>query len=1460
MRMRVLLVVPKNNYPAPQPQIDVLGQGLPYLAGALKRAGHQVFAVNINHQWCQPSARGILRDALQEAVLEYQPQLIGLGGLSADYSFVRDALDLARQAAPHTPIVCGGGLITYDADFVFNLLRPDFALAGDAEESLVALTSQLECGGDVNLIPNLLYWKNGLLQKTRVEFSKTSLDDLAWPDYEPFDFETYLTGLNQADHFFAHTQPKCRLLPISLGRSCPFKCTFCCHAAGPQYRPRSIDSAVAEIRHFYEQYHFNLLFIYDELFALKPERLQDFCSKIRDLRQREGIQFDWTCALRVNNVEASILREMKAAGCIFIGYGLESASPRVLHSMKKGTTPEQIRRAIRLTSDAGIGVQGSFIFGDIAETAETIKETMLFFDQSCRESIVSLGYLTPYPGSEIFDYCVQHKLIQDKKAYYEQTGCVGKYRLNMTQMPAADFFKRLDRLANLTAPGVRECPGLKSAQAVAARPLGVFPFDVSAGAPAADQRIVYEIQAVCPLCLSNVQYQLPVTPEALTGPATVKVYCSQCHRRFIIGIPLAQKTTAQPKPRLRDSLELRRYAHCLAKGQPYFGTHMGALQGQPIRHAYMDLLVQRECGSRTHRPLHLLEIGSWAGGSAITWANALKRHHPESGLVFCVDPWKTYFAARGISQLIGSQARHYSEMEQALARDEIFGLFLHNIRSAKVEDLIVTVRGSSEQVLTAFAPRRFDLIFVDGNHSYASVLADLRLAADLLVEGAILCGDDLELQASEIELSRARQMAEVDFVLDVATQEYYHPGVTLAVGEFFGCPVSCQEGFWYMRKTSEGWAPIDLPTLSADCIPLPKHFEVQEDFAFQPKLVKQSCHGYNIVHYGERFIAVHLSLGPLDITSFTEETLDQLQETRKCVIRESLQEVVDSLGGQVSAGVPRLVKENFHGFNCVEFGDKVYALALTLGPIDLPCVTSETLQSWRASGQVVVASSLSELLQELDGGNGKLVSPDRSGETYRNYNLVEHQSLSYAIPAKIGRVNLAHPAERNLPEILSSRRRSDLKPAIDGALQPHAPRLQARLCERDYAGFNLYALDGIFVAHKVSKGELDLDRVRLRKQDGVLAAETLEKLKRRVATSQGGFPPLGNQRALVVAAENAQQTKEILQRFGCGNATVLAAAPQQAPEDWPSVLGHPSAPDVAARLRSGRYELVIVPYQARLGTVAWESLLAPFCRRLLAVFPEGEPRLYEGDHFNRVLYNMAYLRSMYSKVPPVAGQQVLEIGCSDGLPCDLVAREHPEAVVGVDMLETVGLFYQNSRTTFHKLDAASLPFADDSFHLVYSIATFEHISDPLLALREMKRVLRRGGYGYVQAAPLYYSPFGHHMFGYFDDYPWIHVRLSKTEIAEYARTHGVAERIEADRGCTTEQYIEAMINLRHVNGKLPNEYGIQVFAKDPEVEILNYAPSYEGKHLLNEQILAETKPVRPEDLVAHGFELVFRVK
>lgn len=286
-----------------------------------------------------------------------------------------------------------------------------------------------------------------------------------------------------------------------------------------------------------------------------------------------------------------------------------------------------------------------------------------------------------------------------------------------------------------------------------------------------------------------------------------------------------------------DRLDLAYYQFCCQHGRPYFGRVMSAAQGLPLRHVVMQELIRIEADRLQSGRFHILEVGSWAGGSAITWAEAIKRHQRGNGFIICVDPWEPYFDLTK-----RPNAPVYREMFEALATDTIYDLFLHNVKAAGHDDIVMPIRGNSTAILPTLPRGYFDLVFIDGDHSYAAVSADLKAATGLIKDGGILCGDDLELQLPEIDLQYARTQMESDYVRDPRSGREYHPGVTLAVGELIGS-VSSVVGCWAVRRRGDKFERIDMSVMSAVPDRIPAHLARQEpkiDPVFQAWLARRN--------------------------------------------------------------------------------------------------------------------------------------------------------------------------------------------------------------------------------------------------------------------------------------------------------------------------------------------------------------------------------------------------------------------------------------------------------------------------------------------------------------------------------------------------------------------------------------------------------------------------------------------
>ncbi|MEX1335044.1 MAG: methyltransferase domain-containing protein [Candidatus Limnocylindrales bacterium] len=99
------------------------------------------------------------------------------------------------------------------------------------------------------------------------------------------------------------------------------------------------------------------------------------------------------------------------------------------------------------------------------------------------------------------------------------------------------------------------------------------------------------------------------------------------------------------------------------------------------------------------------------------------------------------------------------------------------------------------------------------------------------------------------------------------------------------------------------------------------------------------------------------------------------------------------------------------------------------------------------------------------------------------------------------------------------------------------------------------------------------------------------------------------------------------------------------------------------------------------------------------------------------------------------GQRLLDVGCGPGtITLDLAARVSPAEVVALDRepavlaeVERLAAERGAANVTTTSGDVYALAFADDSFDVVHAHQVLQHLSDPVAALAEMRRVTREGG-------------------------------------------------------------------------------------------------------------------------------------
>jgi len=224
----------------------------------------------------------------------------------------------------------------------------------------------------------------------------------------------------------------------------------------------------------------------------------------------------------------------------------------------------------------------------------------------------------------------------------------------------------------------------------------------------------------------------------------------------------------------------------------------------------MAALIKYYCQHISGGPLSVLEIGSWVGASAITWGNSIKNFSTNGGLVCCIDQWSSLGLPSEIVSSTGTAMRETCE------KYDIFNIFQQNISAENLNDIIFPLKGKSTDILPKLSNHSFDIVYIDGGHQAEPVMLDIFLSQGKVKDGGILCGDDLEKQAHEVDQEEMYfgASASIDYLKDSASGVGYHPGVTLGVSNIFDS-VGAKDGFWFMQKVSEKWLKFDFPGASA---------------------------------------------------------------------------------------------------------------------------------------------------------------------------------------------------------------------------------------------------------------------------------------------------------------------------------------------------------------------------------------------------------------------------------------------------------------------------------------------------------------------------------------------------------------------------------------------------------------------------------------------------------------------
>ena len=384
--------------------------GLPYINGAMRSAGFDVEAVNLQYAGDAPL------DVLKDTIINKSIDVVMCGGISVEYPLIKAVFDAAKEVRPDIITVGGGGGFSSEPILFSEMTGADYAVIGEGEITDCELAYALDTGQETDHIKGLVIKKETGYIFTGPREQIQNLDEIPFPSYEGLQMDRYLDEQSVEGwyHTFAGFTDNPRIMPIMMSRSCPFMCTFCYHPIGRGYRTRGMDSFFEELDKYIEEYNINAIALIDECFSIKPERVEEFCRRIKPYN------INWACQMRVETYSEVLIKQMVDAGCVSATFGLESVSQANLDNMNKKATVTQMREALEVAYRNRGGTLSNILFGAETETEETIRETIEWVKENEKYAIGDFVMIGAYPGSGYYERALRRGIIKDKREFIEK--------------------------------------------------------------------------------------------------------------------------------------------------------------------------------------------------------------------------------------------------------------------------------------------------------------------------------------------------------------------------------------------------------------------------------------------------------------------------------------------------------------------------------------------------------------------------------------------------------------------------------------------------------------------------------------------------------------------------------------------------------------------------------------------------------------------------------------------------------------------------------------------------------------------------------------------------------------------------------------------------------------------------------------------------------------------------------
>lgn len=392
---RVLLVVPPEIY-FKQEKDSTAPLHLIQLAAVLRDEGFTVRIVDA-------TAEGLKLPLIERAMKEFLPGTVGITSTTWNRFDAFETAKCVKTACPGAEVVYGGPHATFTAeDTLTHIPWIDHVAAGEGEQTLPEICGRVLRGETMENVAGCTTRKNGQIVNGGPRALIDDLGALPYPAYDLVNLPVYRQNLLPGSPL--------KVITMVSSRGCPLNCQFCSVRAmwGKSFRYKKAGRVCDEIEMLQKNYGYEGVWFYDDTFTLNKKRVLDLLDEIKKRRMK----FSWFAETRVDCVDFDLLKQMREAGCCYMAFGIESISQKVLDSIQKQITVEEIKTRLDYCRQLGIRVKAFFIFGNLDERFEEGLETVNFIRENGHliQDRAITGATGILPGTDVEKIAVERKL------------------------------------------------------------------------------------------------------------------------------------------------------------------------------------------------------------------------------------------------------------------------------------------------------------------------------------------------------------------------------------------------------------------------------------------------------------------------------------------------------------------------------------------------------------------------------------------------------------------------------------------------------------------------------------------------------------------------------------------------------------------------------------------------------------------------------------------------------------------------------------------------------------------------------------------------------------------------------------------------------------------------------------------------------------------------------------------